>query len=173
MRRIGRYFLRLDAVRMLRMSIKLQTNAKRNWQAKTLPVLRARVAERLGRMQITREAASKRTGLGRDVIRGFMREDQPRMPGLDRIVALADALDCSIDYLVGRTDDPAGLSAHSKVDDIGADERGVVDEIPGDLLVDAIRLHISGDLTGAADHARRYSEKIGAVHAGVGPGAAE
>lgn len=39
------------------------------------------------------------------------------MPKADNVARIADYLDCSVDYLLGRTEDPQSHKAHSVMDD--------------------------------------------------------
>ena len=53
---------------------------------------------------LTQKQLGEVTGLSARGIQDY--ELEQRKPGLDALIALADYFDCSIDYLVGRTDDP-------------------------------------------------------------------
>lgn len=65
-----------------------------------------RILRRLDRLGIAAEDASKRAGMGRDGIRNIKRgkSESPRGANLK---ALADVLECSVDYLLGHEPDEA------------------------------------------------------------------
>ena len=56
---------------------------------------------------VTQKQLAKAIGLTERGLQGY--EIKDRKPGYDALIALADYFDVSIDYLVGRTDNPARL----------------------------------------------------------------
>ena len=83
---------------------------------------------------------AERSGLSQNAISNYERGD--REPGSTALAALARALECSADYLLGLTDDPtpghlpAGLTET---------EQKIVEAIRADDLLGAIRLIVGGE----------------------------
>jgi transcriptional regulator with XRE-family HTH domain len=69
-------------------------------------LLMERLDARLNALGLSDNDASKRTGKGRDLIRD-LRRNPDRSPLIDTIMLLAQALECSVDYLINpETTDP-------------------------------------------------------------------
>lgn len=60
--------------------------------------------------ELSQDALAKKAGLPATAISHF--EKETRKPSFDNLRKIADALDISIDYLMGRTDDPVGVPSH-------------------------------------------------------------
>ena len=60
--------------------------------------------EILQRRNITAYKLAKDTGITQGMISYW--KSGARMPSAENLIALADYLDCSVDYLLGRTDNP-------------------------------------------------------------------
>lgn len=71
--------------------------------AQLLPRLNNRIEARLNELGLTPITAALRAGLDRDAIRNTIRGSAPR---IDTLVDVAAALQTSVGYLVGETDDP-------------------------------------------------------------------
>lgn len=70
------------------------------------------VAERLRRIQskkgLTIQDMADKCGLPKRSLENYMNLKDPQRPGVDALVAIADGLDLSLDWIVGRTaDDPS------------------------------------------------------------------
>jgi transcriptional regulator with XRE-family HTH domain len=61
---------------------------------------------REGLRKLTQEKLAERAGMPTSAISHFERAEGGRKPSFENLRRLAKALDVSIDYLVGRTDDP-------------------------------------------------------------------
>lgn len=48
----------------------------------------------------------------------FTMQSSGYLPRLESVAQIADYLDCSVDYLLGRTEDPQSHKAHSFMDDV-------------------------------------------------------
>lgn len=57
------------------------------------------------RYGLTIQQMAERCGLPKSSLESYMKVIGAKRPGLDALVAIADAMDVSIDWLVGRTDD--------------------------------------------------------------------
>lgn len=60
---------------------------------------------------LNQQELAKRAGLQATAVSHF--ETGTRKPSFDNLRRLADALETTVDYLMGRTDDPAGILATS------------------------------------------------------------
>ena len=69
------------------------------------------VAERLrdvqGRLGLTIQDIANRCGMPKRSLENYMNMKDPQRPGVDALMALADGLGVSIDWLVGRSDRPS------------------------------------------------------------------
>lgn len=65
----------------------------------------SRIADLRKEHHLTQNKLSEVTGLSKIGIQSY--ERRIRKPTMDALIALADAFDVSIDYLVGRSDNPA------------------------------------------------------------------
>ena len=64
---------------------------------------------------ITRNKILTESGVGKNFVTNIMGKTKSN-PGIDKIQQLADYLGCSTDYLLGRTDDPQGISSNKDLD---------------------------------------------------------
>lgn len=86
--------------------------------------LRTRIQERLSALGLNALSAAKKAGLGDDFVRDILR-GKVRKPSAERLARLAEALECSVNYLLGAPD-PAPEFAHR-------DERGDRVRVPPPL----------------------------------------
>lgn len=68
------------------------------------PSFSSRIKELRNSKGLTMEQLAKDLGTTRATISNF--ENEQRKPSLDMVIKIADYFQISIDYLVGRTDDP-------------------------------------------------------------------
>ncbi|MFN3970892.1 MAG: helix-turn-helix domain-containing protein [Gemmobacter sp.] len=77
------------------------------------------VAERLrllqARMSLTIQEMSERCGLPKRSLENYMNLKDPQRPGVDALIGIADGLGVSVDWLVGRSENPTA-SEFSKED---------------------------------------------------------
>lgn len=63
-------------------------------------LMRQRIQERLDALKMKPRTASTKAGLGADAVRNIL-ADRSKNPTIDTIVALAEILECSVDWLAG------------------------------------------------------------------------
>ncbi|WP_279387130.1 helix-turn-helix domain-containing protein [Paenibacillus pinisoli] len=61
--------------------------------------------------KLTQDQMAERIGVSRPTIAGYESEEKNRIPREDTLHKIADIFDVSIDYLLGRTDDPSPSAA--------------------------------------------------------------
>jgi transcriptional regulator with XRE-family HTH domain len=64
----------------------------------------------------TQDDAAERLGISRSTIAGYESGTKARVPREDMLIKIADAFDVSIDYLLGRTDEPKATAAKDDED---------------------------------------------------------
>lgn len=125
-----------------------------------------RVRERRESLGISQEALAAAAGTTQQSI-NHLEKGRVRRPG--RLVEIAQALDCSPDWLLGRTEESAHAAADATDDSTGPrvygtgplpSTDGELDQSPEELLVTALDLHRRGLRTRAAAHARAYVEIV-------------
>ena len=65
----------------------------------------ARIKARCKEQKLTMKSLLEHTGINRNFI--YDLEKSGQIPSADKLERIADYLDCSVDYLLGRTDNPA------------------------------------------------------------------
>ena len=84
--------------------------------------------------QLTQNELSKKTGLSHGCI--AMLEVGKRAPTGSTLIVLADALECSVDYLLGREDDFGNVTVQGTAPQFSAEEMEIVrifKKLPADL----------------------------------------
>ncbi len=80
---------------------------------------------------LTQSELAKRSGLQASAISHF--ETRARKPSFDNLKRLADALDVTTDFLLGRVDDPHALGAadtlHRHIDQLSADDKELAEDM--------------------------------------------
>ena len=112
---------------------------------RSTPMLRERLAVAIARSGLGKGEFAERAGVDRTTLSQLLSPDTGRLPRLDTVVALADAHDISLDWLVGRSD--AGPIEAELV------QHTTSFEAPGPTPADE---RLLGWLDDAADHKIRY-----------------
>lgn len=86
---------------------------------------------------LTLQEMADRCGLPKRSLENYMRLNKPQRPGLDAICAIADGLDVSIDWLVGRSDEH--LAPEFKTEDYAIFCHSVVLRLLGEMRSLAMR----------------------------------
>jgi transcriptional regulator with XRE-family HTH domain len=72
----------------------------------------------------TQDDAAERLGISRSTIAGYESGAKARVPREDMLIKIADVFDVSIDYLLGRTDEPKAIATNDDNDpSISPEER--------------------------------------------------
>jgi len=100
----------------------------------------SRIYEVRNRHKWTQTELADRSGLSQNAISAY--ESGKKQAGSTAIAALARALECSADYLLGLTDDPAPCASASA---LTPHEQAVIAAFRANDRLKAIRLIVEGD----------------------------